>query len=429
MSLKKLTGLIFLGLITGCIQNTEEQKFWFKSSFVERDVVPSNDPRITEGAKSINKFALKMYKQIIEDDKNIFFSPYSITTALAMTNAGAVGITDTEMRNALQVTLPGSDFYAALNGLDQSLAEHTRATQNLQLNVVNSIWQQKDLMLNVSYLDLLARHFDAGVNFLDFRSQPEQSRIIINDWVQEQTNDRIKDLLPAGTITIETKLVLTNAIYFLADWLLQFNTNKTRNQQFQKIDKSVVTVPMMKLEGKNSEGIKLLYKRAADSRVLELPYRGERIVMDLILPDSGRFSAFESALTEETLSTLINGIDSTALDNVQIPKFEFSTPSISLVKAFVNLGMVDPFTDGANFSGMTSQISLKIGDIYHKAFIKVDEAGTEAAAATAVIMVPTSAEYSPPRFVADRPFIYLIKDKFSGAILFMGRVTDPTVKQ
>ncbi|NLE01251.1 MAG: serpin family protein, partial [Fibrobacter sp.] len=247
MSLKKLTGLIFLGLITGCIQNTEEQKFWFKSSFVERDVVPSNDPRITEGAKSINKFALKMYKQIIEDDKNIFFSPYSITTALAMTNAGAVGITDTEMRNALQVTLPGSDFYAALNGLDQSLAEHTRATQNLQLNVVNSIWQQKDLMLNVSYLDLLARHFDAGVNFLDFRSQPEQSRIIINDWVQEQTNDRIKDLLPAGTITIETKLVLTNAIYFLADWLLQFNTNKTRNQQFQKIDKSVVTVPMMKL--------------------------------------------------------------------------------------------------------------------------------------------------------------------------------------
>lgn len=437
MSRKKLISLAFFGFIAGCAtnpvtnnsNNPSDTPFAIsKSASVQREIIPSTDSRITEEANSINQFAVKMYSQLAKNSGNVFFSPYSITTALGMTDAGAAGTTDEEIRKALQVTLTGDDFHSAINGLDQSLKVHSENTENLEINVVNSIWAQNGFSLRVTFLDKLSRHYDAGVNLLDFFTAPDSSRVIINTWVSEQTNERIKDLIPQGAITDCTKLVLTNAIYFKADWLLKFDIQKTDNQKFGILKGDSISVPMMKLSGEENKGIKLLYRKLTDFRALELPYCGERIVMDFILPDSGKFDVFESGLTTEKIDTSFSNLDSVVLPPVRIPKFEFSTPSISLVKAFSDLGMVVPFSDGANFSGI-SQISLKIADIIHKAFIKVDESGTEAAAATAVIMVKTSTSYVPPSFVANRPFIYLIRDKQTNTILFMGRVLDPTVSQ
>lgn len=452
MSGKKITSLLFAALIAGCANNpvthnnepTPGDKPFAvsKSASVEREVVDPGDQRIAQEAGSINQFAVKMYLQLSKStDGNIFFSPYSITSALGMTDAGAKGTTDEQIRSALQVTLPGEDFHAGINGLDQSLMSFSKSTDGLELNVINSIWVQNDFPLRISYLDLLSRHYDAGVNLLDFINAPDSSSVIINDWVSDQTNDRIKNLIPKGAITIDTRLVLTNAIYFLADWLYKFDPAKTDNQPFHREDGSSVSTPLMSIGGASHDSaMKFAYKDcsyslqgvnyvAIDSseKVLELPYKGERIVMDFILP-SGSMNTYESKLSAEKLKTLLSQLDTIKIvPAVRIPRFQFSTPSISLKKAFQDLGMTIPFTDVADFSGIC-QTPLMIADILHKAFIKVDETGTEAAAATAVIMEINSAHPSPS-FVADRPFIYLIRDTKTNTILFMGRVLDPTVTE
>jgi serpin B len=421
-------------LVYGCVNepvntNRVEQgdgKFLTARSLESRDVIPVSDSRVAEQAQSINQFASRMYKQLVEGNKNLFFSPYSITVALGMTDAGAAGETAEQIRSTLQVTLAGEDFHAALNGLDRSLETHSDETEKLELNVVNSIWQQNGLLIKDTYLDLLARHYDAGVNLLDFRKNPESCRIIINNWVSEQTKSRINNLLPPGSINTLTELVLTNAIYFMADWLYSFNSEKTDNQEFQLLDGEKVLVPTMKLEGENGGEIKLLYTEAENVRVLELPYKGGRIAMDFILPDSGMFSDFESNFSAEDITGLLDKLNPTVLPPIRIPKFQFTTEPMSLTNAFKSLGMTAPFSN-ADFSGISDKYNLVISDIIHKAFIKVDEKGTEAAAATAIILGRDTTASSYPIFVADRPFIYLIRDTQTKAILFMGRVMDPRV--
>ena len=439
MSFKKLLCLGCAVIFAGCNnnpvsdngnnnKNVDAPFAVIKSDFVSRSVIAENDPRISSQAGSINLFSVKMYSEllkVVKEDENLFFSPYSITAALGMTSAGANGRTDLQIRNALQVNLEGEDFHAGINGLAQSLQSHSQATESLELNIVNSIWSQKDLMLQVNFLDILSRHYDAGVNLLDFARQPDSSRIIINEWVSEQTHDRINDLLPKGAITVDTRLVLTNAIYFLADWLIKFPDTLTDNQTFIRLDGSQVTVPMMNLR---SDPVKLLYYNSDNCRILELPYKGNRLAMDLILPNSGTYNNFEQNMSAEVISGLVDRLDSVGLVTVRIPRFEFTTESISLKEAFINLGMEEPFGTSADFSGI-SNVCLHISDIFHKAFIKVDEKGTEAAAATAVVLAEVSTPTPPPQqFVADRPFIFFIRDTMTGAILFMGRILDPLAK-
>ncbi len=194
-----------------------------KSDLVSRAVIAEDDPRISSQANSIKQFSAKMYSELAKEDGNLFFSPYSIISALGMADAGARGETDLEIRKALQTELAGEDFHAGINGLDQSLQSHSKATEYLELNIVNSIWSQNGLMLQVNFLDLLSMHYDAGINLVDFANDHEKSRLIINEWVSEQTRNRINDLFPEGSIKPSTALVLTNAIYFLADWLIKFN--------------------------------------------------------------------------------------------------------------------------------------------------------------------------------------------------------------
>jgi serpin B len=432
---KLLITFTIAGLLAGCsndpVSNNSSKdpkaKFAINRLDVDRNVVVPTDPKVLAEASSISKFAVNMYKQIVENGKNAFFSPYSITTAFGMADAGAKGNTDLEIRKALQVTLDGDDFHSGLNGLDQSLISFSDATENLELNVENSVWAQDSVTyFKIGYLDKLARNYGAGIYMLDFMNEPDPSRIIINDWVAKKTNERIKDLIPPNAIDASTRLVLTNAIYFLADWEYKFDSNLTVQDTFYTSDGNSIKTSMMNF---HDEPVKLLYNYSGNVRVLELPYKGNRIAMDLILPDSGTFEAFEDSVSSEGLSGLISGLDSTKLTTVQIPKFQFSTPSLSIKETLRNLGMKDPFTTAADFSGI-ADIHLVISDVFHKAFIKVDESGTEAAAATAIIFTETASPYPDTKFfVANRPFMYLIRDKQTNAILFMGRVMNPAVTE
>ncbi|MBD3321866.1 MAG: serpin family protein, partial [Chitinivibrionales bacterium] len=275
------------------------------------------------------------------------------------------------------------------------------------------------------YLNLLSRYYGAGVNLLDFVAEPDPSRIVINSWVEDQTNERIKNLIPPGAITSDTRFVLTNAIYFLANWLFQFDVSLTADEPFTLLDNSTVTAPLMQL-GETGEKITMNYARTGIARAIDLPYKGDRLRMTVVLPDSGKFEEFESACNADTIAAIVQALDSTELPPVRLPKFTFTTGSISLVPALKSLGMIDAFNGAkADFSGIDGTKSLFVSDVIHKAFIAFDEAGTEAAAATAVIFERTSINPDPPQFIADRPFIYIIRDRQTGVILFMGRILDP----
>jgi serpin B len=407
-------------------QDTETPFAVAKSASTTRQTA-TDEALMTEQATSINDFAVDMYQQVGMEQSNFFFSPYSIVTALGMTSAGARGETDRQIREALSVTLEGDDFHAALNGLDLNLENHAEATEGLTLRIVNSSWAQSGWNFRVEYLDKIARYYGAGVNLLNFMTAPDSSRIIINDWVSDQTNDKIKDLLPPGSIDASTRLVLTNAIYYLANWMYTFDKNQTSTEPFHLLDGSTVDAPLMKLGEENKE-VKLRYawNQQYKTRALELPYKGDRLTMTLLLPDKGFFDTFEQALSAELVDEMVAALDTAKLPPVRLPKFTFKSASISLAKAVRALGMIDAFTGAADFSGIDGSRSLAVSDILHKAFIAVDEAGTEAAAATAVVMRETSVIGHTPRFRADRPFIYCIRDKATGVIIFMGKVIDPT---
>jgi serpin B len=366
-----------------------------------------------------------MYNQLLTEGENLFFSPYSITAALAMTAAGGAGDTRQQIRDALQVTLEGDAFDAAINGTDQSLMTYADATDGITLRVVNSTWMQTGWNFKISYLDHLSRYYGAGVNLMDFMSEPEACRVIINTWVEEQTNQKIENLLTEGSITPATVLVLTNAIYFLGNWLYSFDAGYTEDSDFNLLDKSTVSAPMMRFDEPGKK-VTMKYSRVGTTRALDFPYKGDRLAMTVLLPDAGEFKAFESGLSIEAINELIDGLDSTEL-MVSLPKFEFTYGTESLKEALKALEMIEPFIAGtADFSGIDGSLNLFIADVLHKAFIAVDEEGTEAAAATAVIIERSSYNPDDPVFTVDRPFIYLIRDKETGTILFMGRTIDPT---
>ena len=409
-------------------ENKPNIPFAVAKSTSAREVAIVSDSLLSIQASSINSFSVSMYKQLAASSGNLFFSPYSITAALGMTDAGAAGQPDNQIRQALSVRLQGDDFHVALNGLDQSLTAHAQATNGLTLTIVNSTWLQSGWDFRVAYLDFLSRYYGAGVNLLDFASQPEQSRVIINTWVADQTNQKIVDLIPQGEITQVTALVLTDAIYFLADWLFQFNPSLTKEQTFTRLDNSTITTPMMRL-GDTGTTVTLNYSRVGKVSALDLPYRGDRLCMTVLLPDSGSFSDFESTISIEKIDGLVQALDSTKLYPALLPKFTFATGSIALDSALQSLGMIDAFSPStADFSGIDGSKDLYVAKVIHKAFIAVDEKGTEAAAATAVIMPPYGWGSPYPSFNVDRPFIFMVRDKQTGAVLFMGRVLDPTMQ-
>lgn len=370
-------------------------------------------------------FAFDLYRQLQAGEGNMFYSPYSISAALAMTYAGASGTTAEQMAAALHFELPQDKLHPAFNWLDNELARRGEGAEGMddegfRLNVVNAIWGQKDYEFRVAFLDTLAENYGAGLRILDFIDEPEPSRITINDWVSEQTEDRINDLIQPGGITPLTRLVLTNAIYFNAAWEHKFTEEATTDLPFYLPDGGSVTVPMMR------QTETFGYAEGDNYQAVEMPYDGKELSMVVLLPAEGKFNEFEDGLDYKQVDRIIDKLDDQRV-RLTMPKFEFES-DFSLKQALSALGMAEAFSGGADFSGMTGNNDLFIGDVIHKAFVLVEEGGTEAAAATAVTMVmsaPGPKPEEPVTVTIDRPFVFLIRDIETGAILFVGRIVNP----
>jgi serpin B len=396
-------------------------------------VLQSNKPRITSPevaatdmtalVKGNNTFAFELYQTLKQRGGNLFYSPYSISEALAMTYAGARSETELAMAETLNFTLSQAHLHPAFNSLDLQLKQRGEGAkgkdgEGFRLNVVNAIWGQKDYEFQTPFLDVLAQNYGVGLRIVDFINETEQSRITINDWVSEQTEERIKDLVPQGVINHLTRLVLTNAIYFNAAWQYPFNENTTSNGLFHLASGDDVTVPMMR----QTESFR--YTRGSNYQAVELPYDGQELSMLILLPEIGQFDTFEEGLNAEFVENIIDNLESNEVF-LTMPKFEYDS-SFSLKEALIMMGMEVAFTESADFSGMNGKYDLLIQDVLHKAFVLVDEAGTEAAAATAVIVGIESAPAEPVEVRIDRPFIFIIRDIPTGSVIFAGRVLNPT---
>ncbi len=380
-----------------------------------------------------NAFAFDAY-QHVKGDGNIFFSPYSMSLVLAMTYAGAGGSTEQQIADTLHFTLPQERLHPAFNSLNLELNKRGQAARGkdgkpFRLNLINAIWGQNDYAFLQDFLDTLDENYGSGLRLLDFRNAPEISRITINDWVNDQTEERIKELIPPDEIDGLTRLVLTNAIYFNAAWQFVFDKNATTGRTFHRLNGGEVTVPMMFQIGQFG------YAAGNDCQAVELPYDGHELAMMVLLPQSGKFTVFEQSLDAAKVERIVDSLAQEDLE-LALPRFEFLTSSMSLKKALSNMGMPAAFIsppglgpclpEYANFSGMDveAKCNLYVRNIFQKAFISVDERGTEAAVATFGSEVPSG----PSTMIIDRPFIFLIRDIKTGTILFMGRMMDPSIK-
>ena len=289
-----------------------------------------------------------------------------------------------------------------------------------QLNIANSIWSQADFNFKTAFLDTLAKNYGAGLYTVDLKQNPNSARLAINDWVAEETEDKIEDLIPEGAIDAFTRLVLANAIYFKGSWMHPFNENLTIEAPFYALDGSEITANRMRLLGKD-----LMYKRGENYQAVSLPYLSSDFVMTLLVPDAGAFHEVEGQLDQAMLDNILSSLLYEKVD-LEMPKFDFDT-NINANDPLIALGMGDAFNpDVADFSGITGDESLMITDVLHKATVTVDEEGTEAAAATAVIVgVKSAMPEEPISLIIDRPFMFMIRHQPTNTILFMGRVTQP----
>jgi serpin B len=368
-----------------------------------------------------NAFAFDLYRSLQTEGGNLIYSPYSISLALAMTYAGARGETESQMAQTLHF-LPQDQLHPAFNALDLQLAERGKAPSEdetpLQLDIANAVWAEQTYPFLQSFLDTIALNYGAGIRLADFINQYEAVRKEINNWVSDQTEAKIKDLIPEGVLDSDTRMALVNAIYFKADWLSPFNADSTRDAPFHLLDGSEVTVPTM-----NQDAF-IPYAKGDGWQAIELAYQGETAAMDIIVPDEGRFEEVESSLDYETASAILSNLQPTSV-TLSLPKFKFES-EFGLADQLKALGMPDAFDPHiADFSGMSERNDLYISAVLHKAFVAVDEKGTEAAAATAVIVGVTSAPVFDVTLTVDRPFIFLIRDIPTGQILFVGRVLNP----
>ena len=368
-------------------------------------------------------FAADLYQVLRADPdwqgKNVFFSPYSISLALAMAYAGAHGTTETQMASAMHYTLPQARLHPALDALDLALASRGQGAKGddgkaFRLRVTNSMWGAPQTTFAPAYLDTLAQNYGAGVRLTDFAANPEAARGTINTWVDQQTEDRIKELLPVGSIDEATRLVLVNAIYFNAGWLTPFEKELTRASTFHGAAGDA-SVQLMR------QGGELSYAKGAGWQAVSLPYDGNELSFVAVLPD--QLASFETAFSAEQAAAIASSLAPTYAE-IELPKFKIEGASFSLKKALQARGMTDVFDDAkADLSGITATDRLHVSDVVHQAFVSVDESGTEAAAATAVIAAGTSAHTGDPIVVTfDHPFVFFVRDNATGAILFLGRV-------
>ncbi len=379
-------------------------------------------------ARSNNAFALDLYAKARTQKGNIAFSPFSIATALEMAAAGAKGETAAQMQKVLHLD-GGAD--ATLDVAAALVAGYGAPDNAVTLKLANRLFGERSFTFEKPYLSRMQAAFGAPLEGVDFAHHPEDARTRINGWVAGQTNDRIKDLIPAGGLQNDARLVLTNAIYFLGDWADGFDKQRTSAASFSTSKSETKQVSTMHKTGHYG------FASAPGVKVLDLPYKGGALAMTIVLPDAvDGLAAVEGKLTPAVLDGWIHGLTPTNVA-VALPKLEIDPAApLSLGEALASLGMPLAF-DGAHadFTGIANPANpadrLHISKVFHKAFVKVDEKGTEAAAATGVVTIRAAAVVAEPPsqpFKADHPFLFLIRDARTNMILFMGKTTDPSAK-
>lgn len=393
-------------------------------------VTAQNDPA-TELARGNTAFALDLYGVLRQGNTdNLVFSPYSVSEALAMTWAGAGGETASQMAEALHFPLDQAMLPAAFQTLNDDLVTRGTAGEDpdrgypaRSLQLANGLWGEQTFPFSSAFSDQLAEYYGAGLQPVDLLNDPEGARQAIDQWVAQHTEDRIQDIVPEGALSEDSRLVLANAVYFYGGWSSPFDENGTEDGDFTRADGSTVTASFMHQQHYFS------YAAGDGFQIVELPYAGSGFAFTVILPDAGQFDSVEQRFDLSTLTAALDQSSSRELV-LSMPKFTFDS-SASLADALQALGMTAAFDPNrADFNGMLDADApepLVIGDVLHKAFIGVDETGTEAAAVTAVMMAGAGAPADEPLPVdIDRPFIFLIRDTQTGSILFMGRVMDPS---
>ncbi|MEA3463588.1 MAG: serpin family protein [Patescibacteria group bacterium] len=398
----------------------------------QTDDTGSTPSGIQQVVNANNQFAFDLYSELDKSEQgNIFYSPYSMSAALAMTYEGAKGQTANEMKSVFhfpESNILRPNFAAIYNDINQG-------NNAYELRTGNALWAQYDYQFLEDYMSRVEKYYGGKAANLDFAGETEKSRQTINSFIEEQTNNKIKDLIPQGVLNSLTKLVLTNAIYFKGNWEWEFDKSDTREQNFKITPTNVVKTPMMYMK---PEKAKFNYVDLEKLQILELPYKGEDISMLILLPKQGEDYDYETGeritydytlkdiqFSSQTLKEYKSQMKETKLDSIYLPKFEFDTKYF-MKDTLSAMGMPTAFSMSADFSGMNGIRELFISAVIHQAYVKVDEKGTEAAAATAVVMVEMVAM---PRniFRADHPFIFIIQEKDTGNILFLGKVVNPTL--
>jgi len=383
------------------------------------DSTGSTSQGIKDVVNANNNFSFDFYSNVSKTEQgNIFFSPYSISGALAMTYEGAKGQTATEIKNVFhfpEISVLRPNFAAIYNGLN-------KGNGNYELKTANALWVENTYPLLQTYIATIAKYYGGNLTNLDFINQAEKSRLTINDWVANKTNDKIKDLLSKGVITPDTRAVLTNAVYFKAKWASQFIGQNTTDDKFILNSNTEVSTKMMNQTGS------FKYGENQDAQILGMNYLGNNLSMLILLPKENSLNKIETTLNKGTLDALKASMVTERVQ-VSLPKFKFSS-SYALANNLKNMGMPTAFNAStADFSGMNGTKDLSIAQVIHQAFIEVAEYGTEAAAATAVVMTTTAVMPNPiqPKvFDANHPFIFVIQQNDTGNILFMGRINNPT---
>ncbi len=370
---------------------------------------PKSTALAFDSTESINQFTAELYQTLSDEHEgNLILSPYSISTALAMVYGGAHGETETQMETTLHFGGQGAT-HPAFSHLRKTI-NAVQEKGHVQLSVANSLWPQVDYTFLPDYLAMTQEFYGSEIKLVDFKTNTEGARQEINGWVEDQTNDRIKDLIPQGMLDPMTRLVLANAIYFKGNWAHQFKTERTRPAPFKLANGETTDVPTM------SQTAPFKLAHTSNLQALELPYEGNNLSMLILLPnESDKPPVFNLDDLAELQFNKMKVM-------VQLPKFKLES-TFELGQTLAALGMPLAFSEQADFSGMAGTKDLYISDVVHKAFVEVNEEGTEAAAATAVGMRTTS---MPPQFIANHPFLFLIRENKTGTILFIGRVADPS---
>ncbi len=368
--------------------------------------------------KGNSALGFDLYQKFKENEGNLFFSPYSISTALAMSYAGARGQTEREMAETLHFSLEQKPLHSLFSELQSDL-NTIQNKGHIKLSIANSLWVQEGYHFLDTFFNLNKKYYSAGLNFVDFAAETEIARKTINTWVEHKTQQKIKELIKQGMIDSSTTLVLCNAIYFKGNWSSQFDKARTKKNEFYISPDKTIKVSMM------SQKSEFKFKDFTNFSAIKLPYEGNDLSMIIFLPkEIDGLVDFEQDLTDDNVKNWIDKLSKSHKQEilVSLPKFK-TTCEFELSEVLSDMGMPSAFGD-ADFSGMTGKRDLFISKVIHKAFVDVNEEGTEAAAATAVVLLKGTSR--PLSFRADHPFIFLIRENKTKSILFIGRIVDPT---